>query len=334
MSMLGTLSASTSVPDVVQPHHGGAGGQAMGVVKWFGTLLKGGCSGVKMRVGDKRTWERGSSRVRDKIASVEASLAMLDHNALLIQEDTGVLVFDWDNCDAIEHESLRNLFRNTLLDDISDERSSVDSLSWKGVKARVRRSLRLNTTDKSSRRIKNWLDEVPAPPQSRTSFAHTYSSSERSGHSTVDMADTATHRPGQGVRRVGLLLWPPEIIARDVPSCYEEGIQRRTLADSSAHGRHAQNLLARQLQANADPPRHGDTSPSARGSPKAPADSPLHTRGISVVQLLLRPHKALKGILHHPNASPPVSGNNDASLFPLTGTTIAPPSPLANREAV
>ena len=150
-----------------------------------------------MRVGGKHARDE-KSRVRDKFASVEAFLAMLDHDALLLREDTSVLVFDWNNCDSVEHESRRDSFRNTLLDDMSDDRSSVDSLSWDGARARVRRSLRRNTTD--------------------------------TGHSTVDMAESAAHRAGQGVRRVSLLLWPPEIIARDVPSAsadsrlYDRGI--------------------------------------------------------------------------------------------------------------
>ena len=85
---------------------------------------------------------------------------------------------------------------------------------------------------------------------------------------------------------MGLLFWPAEIIAHDLPSCYEEGIQHRPLADSSAHGRHAKNHLGRQLQANADSHRHGDASTIERGCPNAPPDSPLYDRGISVVELL------------------------------------------------
>ena len=133
------------------------------------------------------------------------------------------------------------------------------------------------------------------------------------------MAESAAHRPGQGARRVGLLLWPPEIIARHVPSCYEEGIQHRPLADSSAHGRQAKNHLAQQLQANDDSLRHGDASTSGRGSPKTSADSPLYDRGISVAKLLLHPHKARKGILQ--NSPKAVNWLHDT-----------PPSPLASPE--
>ena len=322
---------------VVGPHEGGAGERAMGgysVAKWFGRLLGGGRSGDKKRLGSKHTWE-GSSRVRDKISRVEASLAQLDS----FREDRSVLVFDWDNCESVEHESLRNSFRNMLVDDIFDHRSTVDSLSWQGVRARVRRSLRRNDTEKR-RRVRNWLDDVPAPPQLRGSVACTYSSSERSGHSTEDMAESVAQRPGRGARRVGLLIWPPEIITRDVPSCYEDGMQHRTLADSSAHGRHATHHLARQLQA--------DTSCADCLTPGAPflergSSADLDDLGVSAAEIILESRKAdaasrtqsgyrtsivgpdihrggpswsalptLRGILHHPNKLPRVSGNENA----------------------
>jgi len=239
------------------------------VAKWFGRLLRVGGGDSKKRVGSKHTGKR-SSRVRDKIARVEASLRTLD----TLRGDRSVLVFDWDNCASVEHDSLRNSFRNTLLDDISDHHSTVDSLSCQGFRARIKAQVRRHTTDKRSRRVENWLDAVPAPPQFHGSLTPPYSSSDRTG-SSVD---------GKAARRVGLLIWPPEVIARDVLSCHEDGIQHRKLADSSAHGRRAKN----HLQANtpcSNSPHHGGTS-IERGS-SATADSPLDERAVSVAELLL-----------------------------------------------
>jgi len=210
------------------------------VSTWFGGVLMGGGGGGKQRLGGKHTGKR-SARVRDKIARVEASLTTLD----ALRADRSVLVFDWDNCDSVEHESLRNSLRNTLLDDFSDHRST---LSGRGIRARIKAHVRRNTTDKSSRRIENWLDDVPAAPQLRRSSTPSTSCSSRTG-SSVD---------GKAARRVSLLVCPPEIIAHAAPSCYEGTScgqdeshprsmracgdeSRRTLADSSAHGRHAKN---------------------------------------------------------------------------------------------
>jgi hypothetical protein len=293
----------------------GAGRQAMGgysVAKWLGRLLRVGGGGGKKRVGSRHTGKR-SSRVRDKIARVEASLSYLDS----LREDRSVLVFDWDNCASVEHESLRNSFRNTLLDDISDHHSTVDPLSFQGFRARIKAQVRRNTTDKRSRRVEKWLDDVPAPPQFHGSLTPPYSSSDRTG-SSVD---------GKAARHVGLLIWPPEIIARDAPSCYEDGVQHRKPADSSAHGNH----LARQLQANAscgNSPHHGGTSMERGSSATVSADSPLDGRGVSVAELLLESRTAKdhsvatmalplrgRGMLHHPGAFPRVTRGN-ASGWP------------------
>jgi hypothetical protein len=240
------------------------------VSTWFGGLLMG-CGGGGKRLGGKHMGRRGS-RVRDKIARVEASLRDLD----TLREDRSVLVFDWDNCDSVEHESLRNSFRNTLLDDIRDQRSTVDSFSWRGIRARIKAHVRRNTTDKSSRCIENWLDDVPAAPQHCGRLTPTNSSSGR----------TASGVDGKETRRVGLLIWPPEIIAHDVPSCYKDRIHHRTLADSSAHGRHAKN----QLQSNASCSSHHNDTFIER-SKKTSADSPLDDRGVSAVELLLESRK-------------------------------------------
>ena len=265
------------------------------VSTWFGGLPMGGGGGSK-KLGGKNTGKR-SSRVREKIATVESSLRNLD----TLREDKSVLVFDWDNCDSVEHESLRNLLRNTLLDDISDQRSTVDSLSWRGIRARIKARMRRNSTDKSSQRIEKWLDNVPAAPQHRGSLTPSNSSSDRTGSSSVD---------GKAAKRVGLLIWPPEIIAHDVPSCYGDDTHHRALADSSAHGCLAKN----QLQAIAScSSHHGDTC--IVRSRKASADSPLDDRGISAVELLLESRKERddsitrmasawngRGILLHPDA--------------------------------
>ena len=85
-----------SMSNPVELLESGAGGQAMGrnsVAKWLGRLLRVGGGGGKKRVGSRHTGKR-SSRVRDKIARVEASLSYLDS----LREDRSVLVFDWDNC--------------------------------------------------------------------------------------------------------------------------------------------------------------------------------------------------------------------------------------------
>ncbi|KAJ1467731.1 hypothetical protein T484DRAFT_1921264 [Baffinella frigidus] len=160
--------------------------------------------GSMKTVGGKH---KGSSRVRDKILRVEASLALLDNLAV----DKSALLFDWDHCDSVEHESKRNSFRNSLVDDISEEgvvARTVIPDGW-SIKARVRRV----NTDMGSRRAKNWLDELPS-----SQFTRCNSLSERSCRSTGDMAESGAVRH-RGARRVSLLLWPPEFMPRDVPSC-------------------------------------------------------------------------------------------------------------------
>jgi hypothetical protein len=140
---------------------------------------------------------KGGCGPRERIARVEAGLVLLDSFA----EDKSALVFDWENCDSVAHESQRNSLLNTLVADISDcsHRQGGYSPTWRQViLARLRRRSRDNTC---SQHVENLLNEAATPLQHRCPASR-----------TATLKRVSSWDGSQESRRVSLMFWPPEVI--------------------------------------------------------------------------------------------------------------------------
>ena len=238
---------------------------------------------------------KGSSGPRQRIARVEAGLVLLDSFA----QDKSALVFDWDNCESVAHESRRNALRNTLVADISERRACGASPTWLGIRARLHR---MSPEEKCSLDAENLLNDAATPLQHRCSSPRT-------------RLQSGSSADGSEPRRVSLMFWPPEFIPASTNSCKDNTDDDIPDAPRS--------------------PPSGQAPPTPPRPRRRPESSPEREAGPSKSRVASVLHFALEDRCV-PAAALFLASRRARAIAPLKGslvdkdTTAAPSAPLAH----